>query len=351
LTKGKRRGRGRSGSKHAGGSPPAGARGCESCGATLSPKARFCHRCGAPLGAARATAGKRPRRNSILVYSIAVVSVIGTTLAAAIFATHYFGRRAPPAPDNTASTMPSTVDLSTMTPRQAADRLFNRAISASERGDTEEAVQFAPMAITAYERVTTLDADARYHLGLLYLVLGDLERTREQIAILKQIVPRHLLALVLEHDVASRAGNATAAARTAAEFLAAYDEEMASARPEYEAHRFSIDGLRSAAAAEAGSGETDQPVAADGGAAVFERKCAECHGGAAKGTDKGPPLVHKVYEPGHHADVSFYLAVRQGVRAHHWPFGDMPPVEGVSDEQIADIVAYVRGLQRAAGIE
>jgi mono/diheme cytochrome c family protein len=351
LTKSKRRGRGGFKSRHSGGSPSSGAGECESCGATLAPKARFCHRCGTPLGAAPAAARKSPRRYSILVYSVAVVSVIGVTLAAAIFTTLYFGKQVPPAPGNTAPTMTSTVDLSTMTPREAADRLFNRVMSASERGETEEAVRFAPMAIAAYERVATLDPDARFHLGLLHLVLGDFDRAREQIAILKQVVPKHLLALLLEHNVASRTGDATAAARTEAEFLSAYDEEMATARPEYEAHRISIDRLRAAAAAEAGPGETDAPAAAVEGAAVFERKCAECHGRSAKGTEKGPPLVHKIYEPSHHGDASFYLAVRQGVRAHHWPFGDMPPVEGVSDEQIADIIAYVRGLQRAAGIE
>lgn len=43
-------------------------------------------------------------------------------------------------------------------------------------------------------------------------------------------------------------------------------------------------------------------------------------------------------------------AVRQGVRGHHWRFGDVPPVEGVSDEELAQIVAYVRTVQRANGI-
>ena len=64
----------------------------------------------------------------------------------------------------------------------------------------------------------------------------------------------------------------------------------------------------------------------------------------------GPPLVHVIYEPSHHGDAAFVLAVRPGVRAHHWPFGNMLPVEGVSDRAVADIIAYVRALQRANGI-
>jgi len=86
------------------------------------------------------------------------------------------------------------------------------------------------------------------------------------------------------------------------------------------------------------------------GAELFAESCATCHGENAAGSGQGPPLVHRIYEPGHHADFSFYRAVRQGVRAHHWNFGDMPAVAGVSDAEIDRIVAYVRALQRANGI-
>jgi hypothetical protein len=39
------------------------------------------------------------------------------------------------------------------------------------------------------------------------------------------------------------------------------------------------------------------------------------------------------------------------VRAHHWRFGNMPPVDGVNRAEVEKIVAYVRALQRANGIE
>ena len=87
------------------------------------------------------------------------------------------------------------------------------------------------------------------------------------------------------------------------------------------------------------------------GKAVFEAKCADCHGTNAAGQDGvAPPLVHKIYEPSHHGDAAFLLAVRNGVRAHHWRFGNMPPVEGLTDGDVKMIVAYVRELQRANGI-
>lgn len=90
---------------------------------------------------------------------------------------------------------------------------------------------------------------------------------------------------------------------------------------------------------------------AQAGQALFEENCMTCHGLHATGSDQGPPLVHRIYEPNHHADISFILAVRNGVRAHHWPFGNMAPVDGVSDEDTLKIIRYVRELQRANGIE
>lgn len=83
----------------------------------------------------------------------------------------------------------------------------------------------------------------------------------------------------------------------------------------------------------------------------FEAKCATCHGLNAAGQDGvAPPLVHIIYEPTHHGDETFQRAAAVGVRGHHWPFGDMPPVEGITRGDVTMIVAYVRELQRANGI-
>lgn len=87
------------------------------------------------------------------------------------------------------------------------------------------------------------------------------------------------------------------------------------------------------------------------GRKTYEANCASCHGRNAAGQDGvAPPLVHVIYEPGHHGDESFQRAVARGVRAHHWRFGDMPPVEGLTRRDVAAVVAYVRELQRANGI-
>ena len=87
------------------------------------------------------------------------------------------------------------------------------------------------------------------------------------------------------------------------------------------------------------------------GEAAFTEHCVTCHGQNAVGQQGvAPPLVHKIYEPGHHGDPSFVLAAKRGVRAHHWPFGDMPPVPDISDQEISNVITFIRELQRANGI-
>ena len=87
------------------------------------------------------------------------------------------------------------------------------------------------------------------------------------------------------------------------------------------------------------------------GESLYANNCVACHGPAGTGTTVGPPLVHIVYEPSHHSDESFQRAVAEGVVAHHWDFGPMPAMPGLDRDEVADIIAYVRALQREAGIE
>ena len=87
------------------------------------------------------------------------------------------------------------------------------------------------------------------------------------------------------------------------------------------------------------------------GKLAFEVKCVSCHGTNAAGqAGVAPPLVHIIYEPNHHGDESFQRAAALGVRAHHWSFGNMPAVEGLTRTNLKMIVAYIRELQRANGI-
>lgn len=87
------------------------------------------------------------------------------------------------------------------------------------------------------------------------------------------------------------------------------------------------------------------------GKRAFDAKCAACHGTNAAGNDgSGPPLVHRIYEPNHHGDAAFVRAAQNGVPSHHWPFGNMPPVGGITRAEVLSVVDYIRELQRANGI-
>ena len=86
------------------------------------------------------------------------------------------------------------------------------------------------------------------------------------------------------------------------------------------------------------------------GEELFNANCSVCHGVGATGTSQGPPLIDRIYHPSHHPDFSIRNAVAQGVRQHHWGFGNMAPVDGLTRRHVARIVAYIRELQRANGI-
>ncbi|WIV52347.1 c-type cytochrome (plasmid) [Marivivens sp. LCG002] len=84
------------------------------------------------------------------------------------------------------------------------------------------------------------------------------------------------------------------------------------------------------------------------GRTIFENACAKCHGQNGVGNaEAGPPLIHKIYEPNHHGDESFHRAVTMGVNSHHWQFGNMPAVQGLSRGDVAMVVEYIRQIQRA----
>jgi cytochrome c len=108
--------------------------------------------------------------------------------------------------------------------------------------------------------------------------------------------------------------------------------------------------LLSVAVAACGGDEEAAPDP-ERGEQLFAMNCAVCHGPAATGSMQGPPLVHEIYEPSHHPDELFVRAVMEGVPQHHWDFGPMPRIGGLSEGDVEDITAYVRQLQREAGIE
>ena len=65
----------------------------------------------------------------------------------------------------------------------------------------------------------------------------------------------------------------------------------------------------------------EQDISGLSGRLLFANSCARCHGAEPllQGTAAGPALVHQFYRPSLHPDESFIVAIRLGVRNHHWP--------------------------------
>ena len=205
---------------------------CPGCDAKLSVGARFCHVCGRPMGARRSA-------GPVLPWAIAGAAVVA--LGGAILFTS--GREAPPpaapqqaAPFASGAAGGQAPDISNMTPRQQADRLFERIVMAHERGDTGEVRFFRPMALQAYERLAPLDHDARYHVGLIHTLTGNPNAALAQADSITADEPGHLLAAMLRQRAAIALGDAAGGRMAYREFLANYESEIAASRPEYEMH-------------------------------------------------------------------------------------------------------------------
>lgn len=54
---------------------------------------------------------------------------------------------------------------------------------------------------------------------------------------------------------------------------------------------------------------------AQAGQRAFDATCAKCPGAYGLGTDKGPPFLNPIYNPGHHPDDAFLRAVRNSAFA------------------------------------
>ncbi len=140
-------------------------------------------------------------------------------------------------------------DISRLTPRERFNRLYNRVMQAAQAGDEATVGRFTPMALSAYEMLDTLDADARYHAALIRAHTGEVERARALGDSILASEPGHLLGYVVRGTAARWRKDEAALREAYQEFLARYEKEMKANRPEYSEHRSSIEEFRRAAQA------------------------------------------------------------------------------------------------------
>jgi hypothetical protein len=237
---------------------------CQACGNEIPVGGRFCNMCGIPVAAApppdAAPAGaggaSRLPRGSNVAWYVAGAALLALVVAivAPRFTTPGPGANLPAPPiTGPAPTGAAAVDLSTMTPREAADRLFNRVMEGVSVGDTAQARGFLPMALAAYDRVGTLDLDGHYHVAVLHLVNEDAPAARAEADVILQEVPTHLFGLFTAAQAEEMRGNESEANELYRRFLANYETEVALARPEYLEHPQVLPSMRAEATDRVGS--------------------------------------------------------------------------------------------------
>ena len=139
----------------------------------------------------------------------------------------------PPASTGGALGPTGAVDLDSMTPRQAANRLFRRVMGAVEADDRAQADMFLPMAIAAYDLIAALSLDDRFHLSLLHAAASDGPSALAVAEAGLSIRPTHLLCLAAAAEAALVIGDDSQAASYYRTLLDVYDEEILAGLEEY----------------------------------------------------------------------------------------------------------------------
>jgi len=235
---------------------PAGGGECGTCHATLSPGARFCHRCGSPaLSTGGAGRGGRERAAWIVAGIAALVALLAMLWRGGAFhpaAAPDMGNVGNVGAEPSPGIARRAPDISSMSPRERFDRLFERVIRASEAGDSVTVLQFAPMTLGAYSQLDQVDADARYHAALIDLAVGDSPGAEALADTILAGAPGHLFAYLIRGESADRRNDTGALTRSYQDFLDHYDAEMRAGRVEYTEHRPALDEFRTRAKASLG---------------------------------------------------------------------------------------------------
>lgn len=208
---------------------------CSQCGTQFLEDALFCHSCGA------AADGRTSKAPAATTSSVALRwGVPGVALLLMIVITAYrAGTSAPPATAGApplASGAMRAPDISSMSPMERADRLFNRVMQYWSAGNTDSAAFFAPMALAAFDALGPLNTHSRYDLGLVSLVAGDVGRASAQADTILATKSSHLLGLILAGRVADARADRDAARRFRQQLLSSEASERASGLPEYNDH-------------------------------------------------------------------------------------------------------------------
>jgi hypothetical protein len=110
----------------------------------------------------------------------------------------------------------------------------------ASQGKTDSVQFFAPMALTAYQMLSPMNADQRYDMGRIGEVAGALPLAKAQADSILRENPNHLLGLILEARLATLAGDTVLLHSYERRLIAAEKSETAKKREEYVRHQDDI---------------------------------------------------------------------------------------------------------------
>lgn len=236
---------------------------CPDCGAELEEDAYFCSGCGEPVR-------ERPRKSfrDQLPWVLSGLALIAFAVGITLFIQNQTSPRRPGDPPTGGvvsggsqqmsgvdpsetglggssagggadGAMPTAEELEKMSPREAADRLFNRTMRMQAAGSSPDRVPFfARMGVRAYRRLPPeqVNADVRFHVGLLQLARGETAAARAEADTILSGEEDNLLGLLLASRAAEAAGDSALARRYRRRLRTELDRVDLQSRPSYAAH-------------------------------------------------------------------------------------------------------------------
>jgi hypothetical protein len=212
----------------------------------VGPQAAFCNKCGAKVAGAGGAGGHRAAATAAVGGANAPWWIAGAAMFVLILVVGWTmvkpaGPVAPAGmPGGAAAGVdpngPGTTDISQMSPREAADRLFDRVMRTISAGDTAGAMGFQPMAVQAFEMVGALDLDGMFHMALLQQMADPSASLATARSMLEQ-EPDHILALGMAGESAAAMGDAAGAKEYLQHLLRVFDAQFGRNLPEYDGHR------------------------------------------------------------------------------------------------------------------
>lgn len=240
---------------------PLGGVACGVCQAELAPGAKFCHSCGTPVAtpgvaASRAPAaspgtpdqaagGKKSGNLPMAFVAVAFLAVVAIVAGQSMARSGSSGDAAaaggaPLAGAAASGPMGQAPDISSMTPREQASKLYDLIMRMSEAGHTDSVQMFAPMATGAYEMLDSLSLDDRYDLGRIGVITGAYPLATAEADTILRKHPDHLLGLILAAEAANARKDTAAEKKYLDRLVKAAPAEQAKKLPEYQEHENDI---------------------------------------------------------------------------------------------------------------